>query len=358
MTTKDPFYARVVALIVAGALGYALFLIFAPFAGELCWAAFLAFLLHPVNLRLRRRLRGRSRAAGLLTVVVPLGVLLPFSALSVAFVAQIRTLSAQLQAAAAGADVHSLADLQNFSWFAALDRWLADNFDISAETIQGWLVSGTHTMLEHAAGIGGSLFLGTVNSLFGLALTLALLFFFLCDGDAMLERARGLIPLSEARTSRLLADLGGIARAIVFGTTLTALLQGLLLGIGFRVVGLPSPVVFGVLGALIAMLPFGGTALIWVPATAWLFLDHHAGLGTLMAIWGLVLSGLDNVLKPMLISGRATVSTLVVFLGVLGGIAAFGAIGMIAGPILVSLALALLEFAEEERGRAAVQSAP
>ena len=358
MTVKNPFYARTVALCVAAALGYALFLIFAPFAGALCWAAFLAFLLHPLNLRLRRRLRGRSRAAGVLTVAVPLGVLLPVAALSIAFVAQIRTLSVQLQAAVTGADVHSVADLQNFPWFIRLDQWLADNFDLSAQTIQGWLVSGTHAMLEHAAGFGGSVFLGTVNSLFGVVLTLSLLFFFLCDGDSMVERARGLIPLSAERTAHLFADLGGIARAIVFGTTLTALLQGLLLGIGFRVVGLPSPVVFGVLGALIAMLPFGGTALIWVPATAWLYLEHHAGLGTVMAVWGIVLSGLDNVLKPMLISGRATVSTLVVFLGVLGGIAAFGAIGMIAGPILVSLGLALLEFAEEERGRAAVQSAP
>jgi predicted PurR-regulated permease PerM len=358
MTSKETFYARVVALIVAAALGYALFLIFAPFARELAWAAFLAFLLHPVNLRLRRRVGGRGKAASVLAVLVPLCLLLPLSAVSVAFVAQVHALSLQLQAAVIGADLHSVADLQHLSWFAALDRWLADNFDISAQTIRGWLVTGTHTMLEHAAGFGGSLFLGTVSSLFGLGLTLVLLYFFLCDGDAMLGRARSLIPLHAERTERLFSGLGSIARAIVFGTTLTAVLQGVLLGIGFRLVGLPSPVVFGVLGALIAMLPAGGTALIWVPATAWLFLDHHPGLGAVMLVWGVVLSGLDNVLKPMLISGRATVSPLVVFLGVLGGIGAFGAIGMIAGPVLVSLAIALLEFAEEERSRAAVQSAP
>ncbi len=350
MKQHPEFYARVFTLAVAAALGYALFLIFAPFAGAICWAVFLAFLLFPLNTRLRRRLRGRSAlAAALLTVLVLLGVLLPISALSVEFVAQIAALSGQLQAAAAKVDVHSVADLQQFPWVASMDAWLATHFHVSTQTVQSWLVEGTHTMLEHAAGIGGSVFLGTVNSLFGMALTLVLLFFFLSDGDAMVLRARGLIPLSQEHTERLLARLAGIARAIVVGTTLTALLQGLLLGIGFRIVGLPSPVVFGVVGALIAMLPFGGTALLWVPATAWLFFDHHAGLGSLMAIWGLMLAGLDNVLKPMLISGRAPVSGLVVFLGVLGGIAAFGAIGMIAGPVLVSLALALFELAEEER---------
>ena len=350
MKSQPEFYARVSALVVAALLGYALFLIFAPFAGPISWAVFLAFLLFPLNERLRRRLGDRpAAAAGLLTVLVPLGVLLPVFALSVEFVAQIAALSAQLHAEVVKVDVHSFADLQRVPWVASLDAWLATHFHVSAQTIQSWLVSGTHSMLEHAAGLGGAVFLGTVNSLFGMALTLVLLFFFLSDCDAMVLRARGLIPLSAAHTERLLVRIGGVARAIVFGTTLTALLQGLLLGIGFSVAGLPSPVVFGVLGALIAMLPVGGTALLWVPATIWLFVDHHAGLGTLMALWGLVLTGLDNVLKPALISGRAPVSALVVFLGVLGGIAAFGAIGMIAGPVLVSLALALLEFVDEER---------
>jgi predicted PurR-regulated permease PerM len=350
MKSQPEFYARIFTLAVAAALGYALFLIFAPFAGPICWAVFLAFLLFPLNGRLRRRLGGRSTAAaGLLTVLMLLCVLLPFSAVSVEFVAQIASLSGQLQAAAARVDVHSVADLQRFPWVASMDAWLATHFHVSTQTVQSWLVSGTHAMLQHAAGLGGSVFLGTVNSVFGMALTLVLLFFFLSDGEAMLQRARGLIPLSNAHTERLLERVAGVARAIVVGTTLTALLQGLLLGIGFRIVGLPSPVVFGVLGALIAMLPIGGTALLWVPATAWLFFDHHVGLGTLMGAWGLMLTGVDNVLKPMLISGRAPVSALVVFLGVLGGIAAFGAIGMIAGPVLVSLALTLLEFAEEER---------
>jgi predicted PurR-regulated permease PerM len=130
----------------------------------------------------------------------------------------------------------------------------------------------------------------------------------------------------------------------------------LILGIGFSIADLPSPVVFGVVGALIAMLPLGGTAIVWIPATLWLFFDGHWGYGIFMALWGVLLTGLDNFLKPMLISGRAPISTFVVFVGVLGGIEAFGAIGIIAGPVVLSLVIALIEFAEE--GRAPVQSAP
>ncbi|MFI4890229.1 MAG: AI-2E family transporter [Steroidobacterales bacterium] len=355
MTSHPDFYPRVFALAVVAVLGYLLIRILAPFAEALSWAAFLAFLLFPLNVRLRRRLRGRrAAAAGVLTILVPLGVLLPLSALSVEFVAQIASLSVRVQAAATRVDVHSFADLERFAWFTAGNSWLATRFSVSATTIQGWLVSGTRSILEHAAGLGGTVFLGAVSSLFGVLLTLFLLFFFLCDGDAIVLRARALIPLTAERTERLFRRLAGIARAIVFGMTLMALLEGLLLGVGFWAVGLPSPVVFGVLGALVAMLPVGGTTFIWAPASAWLFIDHQYGAGSVMLIWGLVLLGFDNVLKPLLISGRAPVSMLVVFLGVLGGISAFGAIGMIAGPILLSLAVALLEFAEEERGSGTV----
>ena len=178
---------------------------------------------------------------------------------------------------------------------------------------------------------------------------LFLLFFFLRDGDTMLTRARRLSPLTEERKERLFRQLGGVTRAIVVGTSVTALLEGVLVGIGFAIASLPSPVVFGVLAALLSMLPVGGAAFVWGPAAIWLFVDGHWGFGIFMVAWGLLLGGFDNFLRPMLISGRARISALAVFIGVLGGIPAFGAIGVIAGPVVLSLVLALVEFAEEVR---------
>ncbi len=357
MPVQSTFYPRVFALAVAALLGYALLLIFMPFAGPIAWAAFLAFLLFPLNVRLRRRFRGRSGlAAGLLTILAPIVVLLPLAALSIEFVSQISALLRKLQSAAAGLDIKTYADLQQFPLIAHLNLWLQAHSSFSAEQVQGWIIQGTREILEHAASFSGSFFLGALSSLLGMALTLFLLFFFLSDGDAMLHRARKFIPLEEAYKERLVEHLSGITRAIVFGMSMSALMQGLVLGIGFGIAGLPSPVVFGVLGALVAMLPVGGTALVWVPAALWLFLDGRWGYGIFMVVWGAMLSLLDSVLKPLLISGRASISALVVFVGVLGGIAAFGAIGIVAGPVILSLVLALIEFAEE--GRSQVQSAP
>jgi predicted PurR-regulated permease PerM len=176
---------------------------------------------------------------------------------------------------------------------------------------------------------------------------LSLLFFLLRDGELLAARARGLIPLGDERKERLFSQLSGVTRAIVFGTAITAIMQGVLIAIGFAIVGLPSPIVFGVLAALCSLLPVGGAAFVWIPAVLWLFFTKRWGSGSFMLVWGLLLGGLDNVLRPLLISGRARISAFVVFLGVLGGIPAFGAIGVIAGPVLLSLVLALIEFAEE-----------
>jgi predicted PurR-regulated permease PerM len=351
MSTRSSFYPRVFALVVAVILGYALVLIFTPFFGAMTWAAFLAFLLFPLNVRWRRRLHGAGIAAGILTILAPITILLPLSALSFEFVAQISGLLQKLQKATAQWDIKTFSDLQQFPWIARANDWLQSNAGISATQVQGWLVSGTQHVLQRAASFSGTFFLGALDSLLSFAIMLFLLFFFLRDGDAMMARARMLIPLDEERKDRLFHQLSNVTRAIVFGTTMTALLQGVLIGIGFAIASLPSPVVFGVLAALLSMLPIGGAAFVWGPAVIWLFLDGRWGYGIFMLAWGLMLGTLDNVLRPMLISGRARISALAVFVGVLGGIPAFGAIGVIAGPVVLCLVLALVEFAEETRQR-------
>jgi predicted PurR-regulated permease PerM len=130
---------------------------------------------------------------------------------------------------------------------------------------------------------------------------------------------------------------------------LTSIVQGLLLGIGFAIVGMPAPVVFGVLAAVLSVVPFGGTALVWVPALAMLLIQGRYGQAVGILVVGAVVSSVDNFLKPILISGRSPLPTLAVFIGVIGGLAAFGLIGLFLGPVVVALVLALVEFARERK---------
>jgi predicted PurR-regulated permease PerM len=136
---------------------------------------------------------------------------------------------------------------------------------------------------------------------------------------------------------------------MVYGTGVTALVQGVLIAIGFAVVGLPSPIVFGVLAALLALVPLAGTPVVWVPAVLVLAAQERWYAAIFLLIWGSLVATVDNVLRPMLVSGRAQVGTLTVFIGVLGGVSAFGPIGVILGPLVLALIIALVRFALDER---------
>jgi predicted PurR-regulated permease PerM len=347
MPAASSFYSRTVAVAVAAALSYALLLIFKPLALPMIWAAFLAFLLQPLNAWLRRRFKGKGLAAGLLTVFAPLAILLPLSLLSAEFVVQISAMLRGLQRTLNELDIKTFSDLQQFPLMARLNAWLGEHTGITAEQVQAWLLSGTRTILQDAASVGGSLFLGAVGSVVSFGIMLAVLFFFLRDGDLMVVRLRRHIPLDEARKERLFSRLSHVSRAIVFSMSVASLLQGVLIWIGFTVAHLPSAVVFGVLAAVLTMLPLVGSAFVSIPASVWLFLNGQWGYGTFMLVWGLLAAGADNFVRPLLISGRAPISALAVFVGVLGGLAAFGPIGIIAGPVVLALAMALIEFAEE-----------
>jgi predicted PurR-regulated permease PerM len=147
---------------------------------------------------------------------------------------------------------------------------------------------------------------------------------------------------------RLWQHLIDVTRAVFMGIGLTALVQGVLLGIGFAIAGLPSPLVFGVLGALFALVPVVGTALVWLPATLWLLIQGEPGYALFMTAWGVLAVGsVDNFLRPILISGRAEVPTLAVFIGVMGGLSAFGFVGLFLGPIVLGLVVALFRFTAE-----------
>ena len=153
--------------------------------------------------------------------------------------------------------------------------------------------------------------------------------------------------MENRRRTALIRYLGDVTRAVVYGSAMTALIQGTLVGIGFAIAGLPSPVVFGVLGGLAAFIPAAGTGVVLVPAVIILALMGRWGSAIFLGLWSVLVGFSDNFLRPMLAAQRADVSALAVFVGVIGGIAAFGFIGLIIGPVILSLIVALLRFAEE-----------
>jgi predicted PurR-regulated permease PerM len=345
----ERFYPRVLGLAALALLTWALFRIFQPFLGSILWAALLALLLEPLNVRLRRRLHGRaSLSAAALTLGAALGIAIPGTLLAMVFSRQVIDLLGRVTAAANRYQISTPADVLALPAIRSAFEWIESHTPITAASLQVWLVDGAKKLLQMMASSGGSAFVGALGVLAELLLTLFVLYFFLREGDTTAERLIRVIPMPLEQKTKLVGYLAGVTRAVVFGTLLTALVQGTLVGIAFAVIGFPSPVVFGVLAGAASLLPVGGTAFVWGPGAVVLAVQGRWVAAIGLAVYGaLFVSLVDNILRPALISGRAQIATLPVFFGVLGGIGAFGPIGMFVGPVIVALALALIRFAEE-----------
>jgi predicted PurR-regulated permease PerM len=349
MTTAGrEFYARALALAALLVLAYLLYLLLAPFFGPIAWALFIAFLIQPVHRWLSRRLGGRATlSAVLLTVATFVIVVGPLTGLGAAFAKQVADLARQVQQFVVEHRPSAASDLASLPFVGPALDWLQDNTGISLAQMQAWAVEGAQAILRALANLGRAAFLGALGTVIGFALMMFILFFAIRDGTRWVETARTLVPMSAAERARLFEHLASVTRAMVYGTGVTALVQGALVAAGFAIVGLPSPVVFGVLAALAALIPLVGTPAVWVPAAIVLAAQDRWGAALFMALWGGFVVTIDNFLRPWLVSGRADVGTLTVFIGVLGGVGAFGPIGVFLGPLVLALAIALIRFALE-----------
>jgi predicted PurR-regulated permease PerM len=350
--SESGFYARVFGLTAAVGLGLALASILKPFFGAILWAGLLAFLLAPATRRLTRAFGGRSGlAAFLVTMAGALFVLIPAVVTAVIFARQATDLVAKLQELAERYKIAQASDVFQVPALDHLVQWISGIIRVQPQEIQGWAIQGSKALLTLLVAASGSFFKGVLGVVIELGLTLMLLFFFVRDGEAVATRALTLVPLSAQRKEHLVDHLSAVTRAVALGTLLTALCQGTLVGLSFAFTGLPSPVVFGVLASLSALIPLVGSSLVWIPAVFVLVAHGRVGAAVFIVVWGMVVVSLvDNIVRPLVVSGRAEISTLPVLLGLIGGLATFGAIGIILGPVVVALVLALIQFAEEEHG--------
>jgi len=343
------FYARTFALATLLVLGLLLYRILQPLFSPMVWSAFIAFILYPLHKWLTRRLGGRaSLSAALLTVATVLMLLGPLTGLSAAFAAQVAQLLEFVQGYAAE-QTRNGSDPSQMPVLGTVLDWLQNTLGVTAAQIRDWLEQGGKAALQLAATMSGKLFIGALGRVLAFTLAMFMLFFFIRDGRQMLNVVRALVPLAPADRKRLFDHLASVTLAVVYGTGLTALVQGILVGIGFAIAGLPSPLVFGALAAIFALLPAAGTPLVWVPAVVVLAAQGRWIAAIFLLAWGVMVTTVDNVLRPILVSGRADIGTLPVFVGVLGGVSAFGTVGMLLGPLLLALVFALIRFALEGR---------
>ncbi len=345
------FYRRCFLIGTVLILGWLLLQFLEPFWAPLGWAAILAFLLDPLHRWLTRKLKGRAGySAAILTALSPFFIIAPIVSFGLVFARQVGLLIDFLRQRQFASYTELLQRAESIPIVGRLMSWLGSDVSITAEQVEKWLVSGAQTALKSAAAVGGNVAIGVVGTLVGFFLMLFLLFFLLRDGKQMLRQLMRLVPMESERRTALLEYLSNVTYAVVFGHALTAVVQGTLVGIGFAIVGLPSPVVFGVFAGIAAFIPAAGTGFVLVPTVLYLIFTGQWGWAIFLGVWSVAVGFSDNFLRPYLTRQRAQVSTLTVFVGVIGGVAAFGFIGSLIGPVVLALMVALLEFASEQVG--------
>ncbi len=344
-STASRLYPVAAFLLVAAGVAAVCLRVLSPFLTAIAWAIVLAVAFHAPYRWLERRLKGRSDlAAAAASLAIALVVLLPAGL----FLAALATQAAEVaQGVAQRARASEVSSLTAITTHPAVESVLS-----FVQHRTGWsrpeLNRKAAELVAQASGFlaqkSGSLILGLFDAVLTFAMTIFLLFFFLRDGREMASAVTELLPLDAAARERQVASLGSMLRAIFRGSFLAALTQGVTGGVGWAIAGLPSPVLAGAATSFVALLPIGGSALVWLPGAVALWLTGRPGMAIFLVVWGVVVVSFlaDNVLKPILIGGASELGTLTVFLGVFGGLGAFGLLGLFIGPMALALAATLV----------------
>ena len=320
---------------VALLLAYLVYRVFEPFLVPLGWAGVLAVVFHSWNTRLETRW-GRNLAALLSTSGVTLILVVPVLLLMMMFVREGVDATRSVQASVAAGE---------FGWFSRAWGWIAAHVPAwGGLDLSDLIRQGASRVGEYLATELGAILRNAVLVVFELFVTLFALFYFLRDGEAALDLLRRLLPFEEAVRDRMLGE----ARDLIFASVITSLViaavQGVICGGAFGIVGLGSPVFWGVVMGFLSLLPVVGAWPVWVPAAIWLFsTGHWVRALILVGICAGVGSTVDNILRPVLLGGRASLNGLLVVISVLGGIAVFGVLGVVLGPIVVATAVGVLD---------------
>lgn len=338
MTTHDTERQKLNAVVfyaVVLLLGFLAFRIVQPFIQALAWAGILALCVQPLFRRLAPRF-GRNKAAVLSTLAVTLVLILPAVFFAVALVGEATKAVSGVQSA--------LDDVRNHERILAAWAWVQDKVPLpSIDVLKQRLMTLAGRGTALLAAQTGVIMQNASVFVFKLFITLFSLFFFLRDSAGVGAAIRDLIPFEEGRKDKLIAQTEELIYAGAMTTLTVAAAQGLAGGILFAVLGIRAPVFWGLVMGVTALIPLMGTAIVWVPTAIWLCISGAWVQGIILAVGGMaIVGGLDNVLRPFLMSGKSSMNMLLTLISLLGGVSAFGFIGLVLGPVVMATLMSLL----------------
>lgn len=341
---RETWGGRIVRLVLAGGIAGVIVVVFSPFLSPLLWAGVLCYALYPLYCRLVSTIGGRRELSALvMCFLLTIGVIAPLVYLSLLIAEDLTEAYRTLIASLREGDQPLLESWRQYPFLAAL-----------AEALQNMeRLTGTDLRTSIAENLAefGKLLVGQVtrivtNVLYAavqLGMILLCAFYFFRDGEDMIDWLRSHLPIASERQALLGKRFDEVVKGAVYGNTVIALMEGVIGGVAFWLIGLPSAVLWGAAMAILAYLPLVGAGIIWIPAAAYLFWQGAYVKVVILVMVGLVIAILDYLVRTILVGDRSHLHTLLVFFSVLGGLQFFGLIGIVAGPLVVTMGITLAE---------------
>ncbi len=328
---------------------YFSYLIVKPFWEPMFFALLIAIVLYPVHNRVRKLIRSDGWAALVSTLFVLLMVMAPAILLGVKASTEIASLAEWLGKRTAGEGGIARYVLH------LVDRavqGLGQYVDVSQFDVRGAIIAELKKASASFPRLGATLAGNLLSFLASAALTFVILFFLFREGVSLLERLEALLPLSTPQVERLYRGVSDAILANVYGGIAVGIAQGLLTGVACAVLGVGSPILLGLAAAILSLVPLVGSAAVWLPLAIILMVNGHWIKGLILMGWGAgVVGAVDNIIRPYFLQRGLKVHTLALLLALLGGVQAFGFVGLFLGPVVVSVGAVLLELFREESGQ-------
>ena len=333
------------------------FIITRPFLYPLAFAIVLAVVFNPVHQRILISTKGRSGLAALLSTLallfvfgIPIFILISIAANEAVTAAQYLT----RKSAAEGGFPLFLTTMAERG-LSFLGHWV----DLSKYDIRGAITSHVQQAGVWMLGSGARILGGFATLLVRALITLVIVFFLFRDGSDWIHRAVGFIPLSPDQARRLFSNISDTIIANVYGILSVAAVQGILTGLAVAMVGIPSPLLLGLGAAFASVVPVVGAGIVWIPAGLYLIFTHAIWKGIFVLLWGsIVISTADNIVRPWVVSGKIQLHPLVLLFFILGGVEAFGFLGLFLGPVIASVMVVLFAMFREELNQPGDKVAP
>jgi len=320
----------------------------APFSAALLWAAIIALALQPLHKRVLRLVKDRTGLAALIMTAITV-LLVVGPAITVLSVCATQAVDLY-QSVSQGVQSGTFLELWN-RLSASFSERLQSTPLLSGFDVKGLALKSIGELSSSLAGQIGPLLKVTLALLIDLGVMLIAVFFFFRDGESYYQAIMDMLPFSPEHKQSMSRRVHDTFMAVINGVFLIALLQGLMTGIGLAVFGIPYAVFWGMIAAALALLPVGGAALVWVPGALFLFLTGSTISSIAFFAWGLILVSLpDNFLKPLLIGKKAGLPAFFLFIGILGGLHVYGILGILFGPLVVTLLFVFVQIYQEEYG--------